>query len=201
MPGRGVFNSLTWEKPGCIFKAQKAYLRDILVSFFDISPLLLRGDSKLPQGLYDVSVSGPADRMFDLKQHFVEELRTNLQITVRTQFRVVDVYAMTVLSTNAMGLKQVQQNGGGGARAGGFRFSGNGMDTIAAYLEEALDKPVVDETGLAGLWAADLKWQMSKREISSGSKPDPAKVIQAAGEQLGLALEPTKRQRAVLEVE
>ncbi|HYV27433.1 MAG TPA: TIGR03435 family protein, partial [Candidatus Eisenbacteria bacterium] len=78
---------------------------------------------------------------------------------------------------------------------------GNGMDTIAAYLEGALDKPVVDETGLAGLWAADLKWQMSKTEISSGGKPDPAKVIQAAGEQLGLDLKPTKRQRAVLEVE
>ena len=59
---------------------------------------------------------------------------------------------------------------------------------------------MIDETGLTGLWAADIRWEMSKSELSHAAA-DPAKVIRAAREQLGLELKWVKRELPVLVVE
>jgi hypothetical protein len=105
--------------------------------------------------------------------------------------------AMTVCSSNAPGLKPAQKRGGG--RPGGFYLNGSQMKSVASFLQGALNKPVIDETGLPGLWDADIKWEMPKSELHSG-KPDPAKVMKAAREQLGLELNLVNRRLPVLVV-
>jgi len=155
---------------------------------------------KLPDGLYDISAVAPPDKMPELKAQLVEMLKTNLGVAVLTKTQEVEVYAMTVCTSNAPGLKATLKGGGGGQRPGGFYLNGTDMKGIASYLGYALNKPVIDETGLTGLWGVDIKWEMSESELHDG-QPDPVKVIKAAREQLGVELKLANRRLPVLVVE
>lgn len=199
-PTSGAYNSRGWEKPDYRFMARKAHLRDVLSAFFDLSPHLVIEKKKLPTGLYDVSAVCPPDKLDELKTRFAETLGTNLGVSLLIKTQAVKVYVMTVCTSNAPGLKPTTKRGGGGGRPGGFTLSSTKPEGIARYLEYALDKPVIDETGLTGLWAADIRWEMSKSELSHDSA-DSAKVIRAAREQLGLELKWVKRELRVLVVE
>lgn len=196
----GAFNSRGWEKPDYRFRAEKAFVRDVLSGFFDVSPGLIIGKGILPGGLYDISAAAPPNKMPELKAQFVEELRKRLGIVVLTRMQEVEIYSMTLCASNAPGLKAASKRGGGGGRPGGFYLNGTGLKRIASFLEDALNKPVSDDTGLAGLWSADIKWEMSKSELDHGSA-DAAKVINAAREQLGLDLKRVNRYLPVLVVE
>lgn len=197
---KGAFGSHGWGKPDYTFTARKAYLRDVLPTFFDIHSELVTVKRNLPDGLYDISAVAPPDKLSELRAQFVELLKTNLGITVLTETREVESYAMTVCTSNAPGLKATSKNGGGGERPGGFYLKGVYIKRIAYYLERAVNKPVVDETGLTGLWAVDVQWEKSNPELPNGHS-DPVKVIQAVREQLGLELKPVKRELPVLMVE
>jgi len=74
------------------------------------------------------------------------------------------------------------------------------MDVIVSFMELSLDKPIINETGLAGRWSVDVKWQMAESELNSDSNPDPDKVIKAVREQLGLELTSTNRTLEILEI-
>jgi uncharacterized protein (TIGR03435 family) len=200
-PERGAFNFRSWhraEYPD--FEAKKAGLADVIPEFFGVSPKLVSAKTKLPGGLYDVSAIAPPDKLPELKRQFADKLKTAFGIAIQTKKQNVKVYVMTVCSTNAPGIKQVQRRGGGGQRPGGFYLKGTKMDEIASFMELSVDKPIVNETGLAGLWSVDVKWQMSKSELNSDSNPDPDKVIKAVREQLGLELTSTNRTLDVLEI-
>jgi uncharacterized protein (TIGR03435 family) len=201
-PERGPFGSRGWSRSKSFpdFEAGKASLEDVIPAFFDISPKLVFAKTKLPEGLYDISAIAPQGETLELKQQFAKKLETNFSIEVQTKKQNVKVYVMTVCSTNAPGIKQVQRRGGGGQRPGGFYLNGTKMDEIASFMELSLDKPIINETGLDGLWSVDVRWQMSKSELNSDSNPDPDKVIKAVREQLGLELTSTNRTLEVLEI-
>jgi uncharacterized protein (TIGR03435 family) len=154
----------------------------------------------LPEGLYDISAIAPPDKLPELKRQFADKLKATFGIAIQTKKQNVKVYVMTVCSTNAPGIKQVQRRGGGGQRPGGFYLNGTKMDVIVSFMELSLDKPIINETGLAGRWSVDVKWQMAESELNSDSNPDPDKVIKAVREQLGLELTSTNRTLEVLEV-
>ena len=196
----GAFGFRGWKASNCIFEARKALVQDVLAEFFRISPKLIFKETKLPKGLYDIAAAGPPEQMPELERQFIAAVKKKWAIEVQIAARQVSVYAMTVGSTNAPGLRSVQKPGGGGEKPGGFFLGGQPMRLIASYLESSLDKPVVDETGLQGLWAADLKWEMSRWELLLHFAPDPAKVIEATRQQLGLELRPAFRTLLTVEI-
>jgi uncharacterized protein (TIGR03435 family) len=61
------------------------------------------------------------------------------------------------------------------------------MTQFAADLTAQLDRPVVDQTGLTGLYAYRVTWDLENARL----KPDPD-IFTAVQEQLGLKLEPQK---------
>jgi uncharacterized protein (TIGR03435 family) len=200
MPNAGAFNSRRWEKPDYQFFAEKAFLRDVLANFFDVSPKLIIGKEELPGKLYDVSAAGPSDELQNLRTSFREALKINLGISVITVTQAVEVYEMTAREEAVPGRRKASVAGGGGGQPGGFRLTGSEMESVRAFLEEALDKPVVDETQLSGLWDVDIKWRMSESDLEQRT-PDPQSVVQAAREQLGLELKVVRRSVPVLLIE
>jgi uncharacterized protein (TIGR03435 family) len=81
----------------------------------------------------------------------------------------------------------------GRLKGGGRKLS---MDYIAAFLTgfQGIDRPVVDRTGLAGLYDFWIEIApQSSASASSDTEPDPngPTVLEALREQLGLKLEPT----------
>jgi uncharacterized protein (TIGR03435 family) len=161
---KGAFGFRSWDESSGGFVAENAYLRDALAEFFQIDPKLIVEKTRLPDGLYDISVTGPRGKTAELKAQFTESLKTAFGITVQTNQMQMDVYTMTIASTNVPELRLVQKRGGGGGQLGGFLLRGVTMDSIARQLEEALNAPVVNETQSTNLWGAGLEWELSEGE-------------------------------------
>jgi uncharacterized protein (TIGR03435 family) len=161
---KGAFGFRSWDETSGGFEAKKAYLRDALAEFFQIDPKLIIEKTNLPDGLYDISVTGPRGKTAELKAQFTQSLKTAFGITVQTNRLQMEVYAMTIASTNAPELRRVQKRGGGGGQVGGFLLRGTTMDSIATFLEMALNVPVVNETQSTNLWGAGLEWELSESE-------------------------------------
>ncbi|MGA2175486.1 MAG: TIGR03435 family protein [Verrucomicrobiota bacterium] len=161
----GAFNSRGWKKPDYQFIAEKAYLRDALSYFFDITPLLVTQKGKVPDGLYNISAAAPPGQLPQLQAAVVAAVKEKLGITVVTNLQQTQVYSLIVYSSNAPCLQRDQKTGGGGGRPGGFYLQGSHMKAICSFLEDAVNKPVIDESGLTGLWKVDFNWPMSESEL------------------------------------
>lgn len=84
------------------------------------------------------------------------------------------------------------------AEGGGLRETADAitMDRFAASLAQQVDRPVVDRTGLSGIFDLDLQWlpldtQAGSDATASGSPAQPV-IFTAIHEQLGLKFEPTR---------
>jgi uncharacterized protein (TIGR03435 family) len=150
--------------------------------------------------LYNVEAAAPLTETNELRQRFIAAAKEKWGLNIAPVKRAFDVYVMTVAVTNAPALKPTAVRKGGGQVAGGFKLGGSKIDVVASYLELSLDKPVINETGLEGLWAAELKWEMSEAELSGKGEADAARVINTAREQLGLRLEPAVRELSTLDI-
>lgn len=206
-------------------------------------------EGKLPEGFYNFHLRAPTGRITDLENQFIGALRITFNLEVKRVSRELDAYTLTVIRTNAPGLQPTEQRGGGGGTRGGFRIKAASMDTVVEYLEEALARPVLDETKFKGHFNVDMKWEMSEAELITAKidkrvwkiletnpkadlltslpqdllqgeslkniklliaelakpetqqfQPNPAAVIKAVRERLGLELTPVKRAIEVLEV-
>ncbi|MDB6125148.1 MAG: Redoxin domain protein [Pedosphaera sp.] len=246
---KGAFDICYWDKAHCIFKAEKAYLRDALAAFYDINPKMISEEGKLSEKLYDISVVGPPDRRLETVFEFEEALRTTLGIVTQTNTSQHEVYVVKAAPLSAPGLSATKINGGGGQEPGGFKLGGAEMSVVCSCLTLALNKQVIDETHMTNLLSVQINWELSEAEklgfrldkriqkfiddnpgaILNGPlpkelntaitpedleflkaeltkpeneqfQPDPAKVIKAAREQLGLELQPAIRLLPGLEV-
>jgi uncharacterized protein (TIGR03435 family) len=195
----GAYASRSW-KFNCIFQADKAPVSDILATFFRVSEKLLPPIDFGEEELYSATAGAPPEKLHELQTEFIRAAREKWNLDIEPVRREFDVYLMTIANTNAPALKPVRMRSGGGQTTGGFALGGSPIRVVASYLELSLDKPVINETQLDGLWATELKWEMSAEELAGKARPDPAKVIKAAREQLGLDLRPANRELPTLKI-
>jgi uncharacterized protein (TIGR03435 family) len=80
-----------------------------------------------------------------------------------------------------------------------WRFTNNSMADFADGMEEFLDRPVVDETGLKGKFDFGLEWTVDG-PVSNDPKAPPG-LFTAVQEQLGLKIEGTKGPADVLVID
>ena len=82
----------------------------------------------------------------------------------------------------------------------GMTVTNASMSDLALMLQFMLDRPVVDQTNLAGKYDLHLKW--TPADAPPNTAPDaPPGLFTAIREQLGLKLEPTKAMDDVLMVD
>jgi uncharacterized protein (TIGR03435 family) len=162
----GAYNFRSWNKEHTVFEAKKAFISDALAEFFGVNRSLVIQNTNLSEkNLYDISAESPTNQLLELQGQFVEMLLTNMGIQVQLTNRELEVYAMTLVSTNVPGLMSTTKPGGGGQVAGGFQLRGETMDSIASFFENYFDKPVVNETKASGFFGVDIKWKMSEAEL------------------------------------
>lgn len=195
---RGPVCSWSHDPDGLGFEGQIATVESALNFVFDKTPCRISLQCKLPEDYYDFRLRAPAGRFVDLADQFIAALRSTFGLEVKRTARNMDVYLLTQISTNAPGFQKVEKSGGGGAMAGGFRFHGREMDTVVEYLENALRKPVFDDTHLKGFFDIDMKWKVTAS--AQEFEPEPDAVVAAARARLGLLLTPAQRSVEILEV-
>jgi uncharacterized protein (TIGR03435 family) len=118
--------------------------------------------------------------------------------------RMLPVYALTV-AKNGPKLREVAADAGPGVRINGARFQslsdneppkGLSMGRLAGTLSDhpVLRRPVIDNTGLTGIYSFDLTFSMKEGD-------DRPSIFTAVQEQLGLKLESVKAPLEVLVVD
>jgi uncharacterized protein (TIGR03435 family) len=149
---------------GCDFDGKIATVESALDAVFDKTSSRTFIKCKLPDGYYDFELRAPSGHLNELQNAFIAALRATFGIEVKQFTKEMDVYVLTKINTNTPGLSKVEKSGGGGGTRGGFRLNGSPMKVIVYYLEGALRKPVLDETGLKGVFYVDMKWKLSEAE-------------------------------------
>lgn len=164
-PTHGGYDGMHWNKEHTVFEAKIALVRDVLAEFFGVNRKRVMAEVKLPDGLYDITASAPPGQLPELQMRFAAVAKTNLGISVQLTNRELEVYAMTLRSTNVSGLKRAEEGGGGGSFAGGFRMEGATMDLVASFFGSFFGKPVMNDTKLSGFWSVEVKCKMSEEEL------------------------------------
>ncbi len=141
-------------------------------------------------------------------------LTDRFKLTFHHDKRDLSVYVLSVAKTGPRMEKNPDPDG-----LPGYGFRGLGKlhvqkSTMAEYAqmmqESVLDRPVIDQTGLAGRWNFDLKWTPDDSQFGGmGAKvppptdaaDQPPALFTAIQEQIGLKLEPTKAPTDVLVID
>ncbi len=151
------------------------------------------GDGVAGQIRYDITVAVPPERRESLEPLLQDGLAATLGLTARRERREMEALVLTAPSERPKGLRQPASSSGSSSRWGRGKLSAvnRPLSALVTMLEDALERPVVDETRLTGNFDFEASWDPDQ---SDG-------VLRAIREQLGLEVKTDKRSIEVLVVE
>ena len=122
------------------------------------------------------------------------ELKTRFGLTAHRENREMDVLSLRLTDPQKLEAKY-QSEKGLYAPAYQEKCRYSTIDDLIPFLESKMGKPVVNQTGLAGRYNTDLKWNTASGEAEKEN------IKQALFDQLGLELVPTNMSIEMLVVE
>ncbi len=141
-------------------------------------------------------------------------LADRFDLKVHTDKRNLSVYALTVENGGPKLTKSLGNPNGPPddtfSTSAWMRETNTTMGEFAKAMQYVVDRPVVDQTGLAGRWDFLLKWTPDESQFTSmgvkiqaaGDDPNaPPPLFTAIQEQLGLKMEPVKAPVDVLVID
>ena len=145
-------------------------------------------------------IVGQADVEGYANLHQIQEmlqklLASRFNLKFHQEKRELPIFAITVAKGGPKLTRHTEASNGlptqsGSPSSGGRKFSNNTMSDFALGMQSFLDRPVVDQTGLAGRYDFVLTWSP---DDATADSPNPAPgLFTAIHEQLGLKLEPIK---------
>ncbi|HXJ58620.1 MAG TPA: TIGR03435 family protein [Verrucomicrobiae bacterium] len=165
----------------------------LLMAYGETSPSRMFSAAQLPKGKYDFIANLPEKSHEGLQQ----ELKRKFGLSGSRQTRETDVLRLTVKNPGANGLRPSRsQNGSTTYNAGQFSCVNQPLSSLTSTLENQLNIPVVDATGLTGRFDIDLMWDRTDFQ-----EPMPETLKQALLEELGLELTPAKERIDILVVQ
>ena len=133
-------------------------------------------------------------------------LEERFALKFRREKREMPIYAIRVAKggpkiakTKAASELEMDQTGDGTGSGQFMRFTANTMDNFALGMQYFMDRPVVNQTELAGRYDFTLKWTTDESKVSEANA-GPG-LFTAVQEQLGLKLEATNGMADVLVVQ
>jgi uncharacterized protein (TIGR03435 family) len=134
----------------------------------------------LPEEKYDFisNMNSPG------QETFKDQIKKQFSVAGRQETIETNVLFLRVKQANAPGLKKVKsaRSTSWSSKDGEYKSSNGFIGFCATYLEQMLQTPVIDQTGLKGNYDIDLTWD---------NQTDPQENIKKAlSDQLGLELVP-----------
>lgn len=156
-------------------------------------------------------IDGQADQPGVANLHQVqgmlqELLKDRFNLKLHREKRNLPIYAITLAkggpkltpsAANAYGLPTQSGHGHGGQQQ--RKFTNNSMSDFALGMQNYMDRPVVNETGLSGRYDFTLRW--TPDNVPTNEPGAPPGIFTAIQEQLGLKLEATKGPADVLVID
>jgi uncharacterized protein (TIGR03435 family) len=166
----------------------------------DISEMISPADK--PSGRYDVLVTDPAVSPDRLQA----EIKRQFGYVAHFEQRDSDILRLELKQTGAIGLRPSQgglngsgssssSSSNGGTRKRTIKMFGASVPMIIKNLQAHFDKPIVDNTGLAGTYDLTLQVETPAGESDSDT------IAQALLKQVGLKLTPDRETVQMLVVE
>ena len=176
-----------WVKSGGKMLGIGQPLKAILsAAYGGISPFRMVLQTNLPEGRYDFISNLPKGA----EEAFQFAVKEKFRLSAKREIREMEVLLLTVKRPNAEGLS-LSQTEGGSAQSGPGRFScvNQPISCLSSFLENSLEIPVVDNTGLTDLFDIDLTF----------NGPDGLKQVLL--DELGLKLAPGRKPIEMLVVQ
>ena len=155
--------------------------------------------TQLPEKSYDFIANLPDGNEAALRQ----EITRQFHLVGRTETREADVLLLTTKSRNARGLKPSTMPPSQGANqirdgAGYYKALNATLNNFARFLENSLEIPIIDRTGIEGRFDFDFnfRWDEPDRQNRNPERLKPALL-----DQLGLELVPSREPIEMLVVE
>jgi uncharacterized protein (TIGR03435 family) len=234
-----VSGSFVGRRPGGRFAAENATLREIIEYAYQLQRFQLVGSlAPVDSARWDITATlgaaaatagpdtiGPAVRSL---------LAERFALAVHRETRTLPVYALRLVrdgvtgpalvksATDCVALMAAARRGGGPpppqaqqcgfrGRIGSLQSNGMPLTELALALATRVERPVVDQTGLAGPWDLTLTYAADPAQIPPGTlapdtrppapNPDAPSLFTALQEQLGLRLVSTTAPVDVLVVD
>jgi len=148
---------------------------------------------EVSDGKFDVLLILPNQR----KEALRAEIKKQLGLVAHRELRDVDGLVLMVPNPGAVGLAATNGGNSSDSRGHGrFEFANQPIGDLSDFLEDALGKPVINETALTQKYSGSLKW------THQSDKAAELKEIQSAlSDQFGLELVPSRQPIEMLVVE
>ncbi|HWD19661.1 MAG TPA: TIGR03435 family protein [Verrucomicrobiae bacterium] len=134
----------------------------------------------LPAGSFDFIASLPKGNGLVLQQ----EIKRRFGVTAKLETTLTDVFVITVKSASASGLRASANSfAKTNFKPGDWKLVNTPISVLAQMLEDELQIPVIDRTGLTGDFDCELQW-----DEADFQRRNPKALQQAVLDQLGLEL-------------
>jgi bla regulator protein blaR1 len=177
-------------------------LRQLVMLAYDVKDYQVSGGPKwldddrytIVAKLEDAGQPAPRGKENDARLRLAMQslLADRFRMAMHTESREMSAYAL-VVARNGFKLQKSEAAGGSSSSWGSHSghgtatFKGASMERLAYHLASMLDRPVVDRTGVQGVFDFSLQWSADDAVDPSGPS-----IFTAIQEQLGLKLEGQK---------
>ncbi len=191
------------------FVARNYTLRVILAAAFNLTPRAVSGGpSWVDSDRFDILAKAPGEvrpTTYEQMAMLRKLLTDRFKLTFHREKKEFAIYALTISRNGSKLMTSTPDPSPEGAPPLVFSLSAKGA-TLAArdasmgeftwvMQRSALDRPVVDQTGLLGRYDFDLEWAPDETQFDGNVPPrnsDEPDLFAAMQQQLGLRLEATK---------
>jgi uncharacterized protein (TIGR03435 family) len=209
--------TLDWPGGGRFMRMQTAHqfvarnytLRVILAAAFNLTPRAVSGGpSWVDSDRYDVVAKAPGEvrpTSYEQMAMLRKLLTDRFKLTFHREKKEFTIYALTIASKGSKLTASKPDPSPEGAPPLVFALSPMGARLAArdasmgeftwVMQRSALDRPVVDQTGLSGRYDFDLEWSPDETQFDGNvppRNPDEPDLFTAMQQQLGLRLEAMK---------
>lgn len=210
-PADPAAHGSSWNtRPGRITASNQTLRRCIMIAY-DLKDYQVAGGPKwMNSEAYDIVAKledqgkPPTGKEIDAQIRLALQalLAERFHLEVHRETRPMPAYTL-VVAKNGFKLQPVEPKGGSSTNTGRGRLTATGisMERMAGTLSSVLDRPVVDNTGITGVFDLKLEWSPDENQETSLDKPAAASIFTAIQEQLGLRLEAHKTDVSVIVVD
>jgi bla regulator protein BlaR1 len=181
-PNKSGTNSSWWRDRPATVTTTNVSLKALIRTAYDVRAYQISGPDWLNSARYDIAAKAPGPATKDqIRQMLRTLLADRFGLTLHREEKVFPVYEL-VAAKNGPKLQAVQNDGYNSmnSRKGTINGEKVSMARLAESLSGVVDRPVLDKTGLAGVFNFTLQW--------SPDDTDGPSIYTALNEQLGLKL-------------
>jgi uncharacterized protein (TIGR03435 family) len=176
-------------------------LRRLIQRAYSIQDFELVGPDWMANVRFDIAAKYPADSTAEQRPLMLQTLLAQrFHLTIHRETKEMPAYAL-VVAKNGPKLEASKEDGNSTTtNRGRFEDTAVSMAGLAKQLAEQLEHPVVDKTGLTGVYTLKLEWTPDDQPAGSEPALGPS-ISTALQDQLGLKLQTQKLPVEILVVD